>query len=264
MIKNIAIIGDGVVGQGMTELLNKSFDLRIWDPIKHPEHVDRSEVNKCDLAIICVPTPMREDGSCDISIVEETIAWLETPLILIKSTIPPGATKYLREKYGKKVNFSPEYMGESSYFTPYWKYPDPQRAETHTFVIVGGNEADEILNIFMKVMSVDTKYMAVTAEEAELTKYMENSFFATKVTFCNEFYDIAKAFGVPYKRLRELWLLDSRINPNHTLVFEDNRGFGGKCFPKDVNAIVKASEAQGYTPKLLKSVLAVNKEIRNE
>ncbi len=263
-MRSIAIIGDGVVGQGITNLLNTQFNIRIWDPIKYPDHKDYSKVNKSDLSIICVPTPMKEDGSCDISAIEDVLSWLETPLILIKSTIPPGTTTYLREKYNKKICFSPEYMGESSYFTPYWKYPDPTRAETHTFVIVGGNEADEILNYFMKVMSVDTKYMAVTAEEAELTKYMENSFFATKVTFCNEFANIAKAFGVSYNKLRELWLLDSRINPNHTLVFEDNRGFGGKCLPKDLSAIVRASEYAGYEPTLLKEVIATNNKIRND
>lgn len=258
-MKKIEIIGYGVVGQGMKKLLDKHFEVVIYDPVQG--YSRRSQDS--DLSIICVPTNMLEDGSCDISIVEDEVNACISPLILIKSTIPPSTTKYLRDKYNKKVNFSPEYMGESSYFTPYWKYPDPTRAETHTFVIVGGDEASEILNIFMKVMSVDTHYMAVTAEEAEMTKYMENCFFATKVTFCNEFYNIAKQFGVDYKKLRELWLLDSRINPNHTLVFEDKRGFGGKCFPKDLNGIIKASEKAGYEPTLLKEVWNTNKKIQN-
>ncbi|HSE56529.1 MAG TPA: hypothetical protein VLB02_00355 [Candidatus Paceibacterota bacterium] len=256
-IEKIAIVGMGVVGNGMDQLLKKRFTTVPYD-------IDGSKeaVQTCDMAIVCVPTPMRDDGSCDISAVEEVVSWLETPLILIKSTIPPGTTRMLREKYQKKINFSPEYMGESAYFTPYWKYPDPKRAETHTFVIVGGNEASDILNVFMKVMSVDTHYVVATAEEAELTKYMENTFFATKVSFCNEFYDIAKGYGVDYKRLRELWLLDSRINPNHTLVFEDNRGWGGKCYPKDVHAIIKAAENIDYDPLLLKAVVASNKKVR--
>lgn len=257
MIKKIGIIGHGIVGKGMEKLLNKRFEVVVYDVVTQP---DKSVLEGCDLAVICVPTNMKADGSCDTSIVENCVSWLETPLILVKSTIPPTTTNYLRKKYGKKVNFSPEYMGESTYFTPYWKYPDPEMAETHTFVIVGGEEASEILNIFMKVMSVDTKYMAVTAEEAELTKYMENNFFALKVAFCNEYYDIAKTFGVDYKKLRELWLLDSRVNPNHTLVFEDKRGFSGKCFPKDINGMVKASEQAGYTPTLLKAVIERNKK----
>lgn len=235
-----------MVGRGMERLFSKRFEVKVFD-VK--EGYTQEEVNTYDLGIICVPT------DTDASVVENVVKWLETPLILIKSTIPPGTTAYFRKKYGKRVNFSPEYMGESSYFTPYWKYPDPQRAETHTFVIVGGDEASEILNYFMEVMSVDTHYMPVTAEEAELTKFMENSFFATKVAFCNEFYEIAKVVGVDYKKLRELWLLDSRVNPNHTLVFEDRRGFGGKCLPKDLRAIIDTATRKGYFPSLLKSVL---------
>lgn len=263
IIKNIAIIGFGVVGRGMKKLLDRHFKVVFFDPNVEGS-VDKDTCNQCDLAIICVPSNMKDDGSCDISIVEDSVSWLETRLILVKSTIPPGTTKYLREKYNKKVNFSPEYMGESSYFTPFWKYPDPEKAETHTFVIVGGNEASEILNVFMKVMSVDTKYVVTTAEEAELTKYMENSFFATKVSFCNEFYEIAKCFGVDYKRLRELWLLDSRINPNHTIVFEDKRGWGGKCYPKDLSAIIKVSESKGFDPILLKAVRDSNEKIKKQ
>ena len=112
-------------------------------------------------------------------------------------------------------------------------------------------------------MAVDTFYSITSAKEAELTKYMENSFFATKITFCNEFYQIAKKLGVDYKRLRENWLLDPRINKNHTLVFDDDLGWSGKCFPKDLNAIIKASEKVGYEPIMLKAVLKSNEKTRS-
>lgn len=255
-MKKIAIIGYGVVGKGMEKLFKDRFEIEIYDPQEF--YADKDAVNKCDLAIICVPTNQLPDGRADTSIVEESVSWLETPLILIKSTVPPGTTDSLCKKYGKKVHFSPEYMGESKYFTPFWKYPDPTDARSHTFVIIGGECASDIAGYFMKVMSVDTVFSLTSNVEAELTKYMENSFFATKVTFCNEFYQIAKAFGVDYKSLRENWLLDPRINRNHTLVFDDELGFGGKCFPKDVNAIIVAAEEKGYSPGLLKEVLISN------
>lgn len=249
-MSSVAIVGHGVVGKGMERLLSKRFETITYDV-----GGDGRAVNECDLAIVCVPTPSLPDGSADISMVEEVVSWIDCPLILIKSTVPPGTTDYLRKKYNKKVLFSPEYMGESSYFTPYWKYPDPERAETHTFVIVGGDEASDVLDYFQAVMSVDTRYTACSALEAELTKYMENTFFATKVAFCNEWYDIASSFGVDYKKLRELWLLDSRINPNHTLVFKDKRGFSGKCLPKDLRAILSATSDKLILP-LLTSVLS--------
>lgn len=249
--KRIAIIGGGVVGKGMERLFSSRFETKIFD-IK--EGYDQKEVNQYDLGIICVPT------DTDESVVESVVAWLETPLTLIKSTVAPGTTDALSKKYGKLLNFSPEYMGESTYFTPYWKYPDPKRAETHTFVIVGGPDASEILDYFQEVMSVDTHYVAVKAIEAELAKFAENTFFATKVTFCNELAYIAKAFGVDYKKLRELWLLDSRINPNHTLVFPDKPGFGGKCLPKDLRAFIKSAESKGLDSKFLKAVWNRNLE----
>ncbi len=257
-MKRIEIIGNGVVGQGMIKLFDKRFDVSIYDPKKgHNKYAVDAE-----LSIICVPTPSKDDGSCDVSIVEESVKQCNSPLILIKSTIPPGTTEYLSKKYNKNVCFSPEYMGESKYFTPYWKYPDPTRAETHTFVIIGGKQASWVADFFMKVMSVDTVYHLCTSMEAELMKYAENCFFATKVTFVNEFYNICKTFGVDWKKVREGWLLDSRINKNHTLVFEDERGYGGKCYPKDISAIIKASEAKGYEPTLLKSVIKTNNKIR--
>lgn len=253
-MKKIGIIGYGVVGKGMERLFKDHFEIVIYD-------IDRGAknfINQCDLAIICVPTPMKEDGSCDTSIVEECVSWIECKHILIKSTVPPATTGTLEYKYAKSICFSPEYMGESKNFTPYWKYPDPRDAKSHTFVIVGGTDASEILNYFMRVMAVDTKFVSCTSKEAELVKYMENSFFATKVAFCNEFYNICKLFWTDYKKVREMWLLDTRINPNHTLVFEDEKGFSGKCLPKDLSAIVKASEESGYIPTLLKAVIQSN------
>lgn len=257
-MKTIEIIGYGVVGKGMVNLFKGRFRLLINDPA-----LKFASGEIADLAVVCVPTNMLPDGSADISIVEDVVSNCDSPLILIKSTVPPGTTEYLSKKYNKNICFSPEYMGESTYYTPFWKYPDPTNAASHTFVIIGGEKASDIANYFMKVMSVDTVYHLCSATEAELIKYAENTFFATKVTFCNEFYDICKAFGVDWKGVREGWLLDPRINKNHTLVFDDDRGFGGKCFPKDTNAIVKAAEVKGYTPNLLKAVLAVNEKIRN-
>lgn len=256
----IAIVGHGYVGKGMERLFGGRFELGIVDAATQP---DRSAAAGADLAVVCVPTPESPDGAADISAVEEVVGWLDAPLIVIKSTVPPGTTDRLAAETGKAIHFSPEYMGEPKWFVPPWKYPDPRRPETHDFVIVGGPRASEVLDFFVAVMSPDTRYTACTAIEAELAKYMENTWFATKVTFCNEFAGIAGAFGVDYKRLRELWLLDPRMDPDHTIVFRNDPGFGGKCLPKDLAAIIAASTAAGYEPGLLKAVQAVNRSIRD-
>jgi UDPglucose 6-dehydrogenase len=266
--KTVAVIGHGYVGKAIVKFFKDHFDVIVYDPMQPEVSATKEDINKkADLAIISVPTPMGKDNSADISAVEESVRWLETPLILIKSTIPPTTTETLAKKYKKNVAFSPEYIGEGNYAIPFWNgYPDPTDMKKHDFVIMGGPKkvTEKIMLFFKTVLGAEPTYVQTTSTTAELCKYMENSFLATKVTFCNEFYDIAKNLGVDYNELREMWLLDGRIGRSHTVVFEDRRGFGGKCLPKDVNAIVKASTRAGYEPKLLKAVLKANEEIRTK
>ncbi|OGF65030.1 hypothetical protein A2Z53_01460 [Candidatus Giovannonibacteria bacterium RIFCSPHIGHO2_02_42_15] len=257
MIKSkVALIGYGYVGKGMHKIFP---DAILYDIDKG----SKDEVNQnAELAIVCVPTPIAEDGSCDASIVEEAVCWLNTPYILIKSTVSPGTTDKFRKKFKKRICFSPEYIGEGKYYVPPWKYPDPADPLSHGFFIVGGDkpDAERILQIFQRRLGPDAIYRITDSTTAELTKYMENAWGATKVIFCNEFYDIAEKLGVSYSELRELWLLDKRVERMHTAVFADSRGFGGKCYPKDVSAIIKTSESVGYEPRLLKTVVEINKD----
>ena len=97
------------------------------------------------------------------------------------------------------------------------------------------------------------------AKTAELCKYMENAFLATKVAFVNQFYDLAEAWGVDYTELRELWLEDERIGRSHTLVTEE-RGYRGRCLPKDMAAIIQAARQVGGAP-LLEAVDRYNDEV---
>lgn len=263
--KKVAVIGYGYVGKGVYDFFKDNFETIYYDP-NVSGSASKEEINKCDLGVICVPTPTGEDGACDLNIIEETLGWLGTPLILVKSTIPPKTTEYLVKKTGKKICFSPEYMGEGGYFIPFWKYAHPKDMKCHSFQIIGGEKetASRIADFFVRVMGPDAKFYITDSTTAEAVKYMENAFIATKVTFCNEFYNIARAFGVEYKELRELWLSDKRMGRMFSAVFPDARGFSGKCLPKDVSAIVKASEKAGYDPKFIKSVLENNDRIKSE
>lgn len=254
-MKRVGIIGRGYVGSGMQAMFAKHFDVSVYDIVHQP---NPAMVKGVDLAVVCVPTPQSADGSADTSTVEEVVGWCDADLILIKSTIPPGTTDALIEKTGKSVHFSPEYMGEGKNFLPPWKYPDQRNPQMHDFVIIGGPRASEVADFFLPIMSPSTRYALCEAREAELAKYMENCYFATKVVFCNEFARIANAFDVDYKKLRELWLLDPRMEPDHTLVFPDKPGFGGKCLPKDLAAIISAAEAEGCDAPFLSAVERVN------
>lgn len=283
-MKKIAIIGHGYVGNAVERFFNNHFDVNVYDPkyfgkeidrvVSSDEHTiflnsDNIEENKinanaCDLAIICVPTPEAPDHSVDLSFIRDTINWLETPLILIKSTVPPKTVETLIQETGKKIVFSPEYIGEGKYAVNDPRYPHPTDMKKHLFHIFGGNKENciAIAEFFKKVTGPEAEYCFTDSTTAELTKYMENSWGATKVTFCNEFANIAETFGVQYDELRELWLKDKRVERMHTAVFKNSRGFGGKCFPKDVNGIVEQSKKGGYEPRLLATVLSVNEDMR--
>ena len=210
------------------------------------------------MVIVCVPTPSNEDGSCNTSVIEECVSWI-TPLILIKSAVEPGTTDKLKKKYGRRIVVSPEYSGESKYWTPP-QYPDPINPISHGFVILGGDEKDcsDVTDMMIPILGPVTRFRFVTALEAEIIKYAENSWGATKVTFANELRDICETLGANWHKVREGWIDDPRVGPMHTAVFKDKRGFGGKCFPKDTKALVSISEKHGYTPIMIKAMIRSN------
>lgn len=280
--KKIAILGYGYVGRAVYRFLKDHYDVVVIDP-----HVDFAAMRErqdpecpaqwgkeygaaagIDHAVVCVPTPPGKDGwSCDTSIFEDVLRNTGCQSYLVKSTVCPGSIDRLAAETGKRICFSPEYIGEGKYEIPFWKdYPHPTDMKLHSFHIFGGprDVTREWVEIFQKVAGWNARYMQTTALQAEMVKYFENMFLATKKIFCDEMYNVCQAFGADYNEVRELWLLDGRIGPAMTLVFPDKRGFGGKCLPKDTAAIVAAARAKGYDPKLWAEVIASNKRVRGE
>jgi UDPglucose 6-dehydrogenase len=249
-ITRVGIIGGGIVGRATKELFGEDaivYDLR-------PEFChDRNAINVCEVAFVCVPTARGAGGACDTSIVEEVISWVETPLVVIRSTVAPGTTDRLREETRKRIVFQPEYLGETSSHV-YRNFTE------QGFVVLGGllEDTSAVADVYKPYFNAMVRFHFCDARTAELAKYMENAFFATKVTFVNEFYDIADLFGVDYNLLREIWLADRRISSDHTDVYPSARGFSGKCLPKDLDAIIAACLHCGYVPKLLAAVRDIN------
>lgn len=270
----IAVIGAGYVGKAMIRFFGERI-ANVYDPYIAKEYQeeleakgiavnDDTKARDCDLAVVSVPTLTEEDGSCNTSIVEEVVGWIESPLILIKSTIEPGTTEKLVAKTKKNIAFSPEYIGEGHYFTPPWKYPDPTEMKMHTFQIFGGERSvtSKIVDIFQRIMGPHVFYAQTDSRTAELVKYMENAWGAMKVTWANEWFEICQTHERDYREVRELWALDSRVEKMHTCVFPEARGFGGKCFPKDNKAILASCRKRGLEPKLLAKILEVNEDFR--
>jgi len=251
----VGVVGGGVVGDAMVKLCGPT--TVVYDPYKPEFARNKDAINTCDAVFICVPTPMADDGSCDTHIVEEAVAWVQAPLIIIRSTVAPGTTQRLCEKYNKQIVFQPEYLGETT------AHVFGNMAERE-FVVLGGTQdaVSHAADFYKNYYNAYVRYYFSDAITAEVAKYMENAFYAVKVTFVNEFYDIAKAHGVDFNHLREIWLADPRISRDHTFVYPDARGFAGKCLPKDCNAIVRSSRARGYDPLFMAATLEINERFQ--
>jgi UDPglucose 6-dehydrogenase len=254
----VGIAGYGIIGSAFGRCFSRSaeIELHVYDKYKGGfSSADRFDaLNSCDVVFVTVPTPFdKKHRACDISAVEDVIGRLDAPAC-IKSTVPPGTTDRLAAG-GKKLAFSPEFMGES----PSHRWPEIHSAG---FAIFGGHpEACAAARRAYELSSpVPLEYVETSAALAELSKYTLNGFLATKVSFMNQIYDIATEAGLDYEELRKLLLLDPRVGDSHTMVTRE-RGFGGKCFPKDLNALI-AWSSQRSDPWLLQAVADYNDAIR--
>ncbi len=248
----IGIVGYGHVGKAMHALFK---DAVLYDTGLNIG--SRDEINACDVAFVCVPTPANADGSCDTRIVEEVIAWLGVKAIILRSTVYVGFTDEMMQKYGKEIVFQPEYYGE----TVAHPFADLQ---TRTWLSFGGTPSGIhwAIRAYQTVVNANVRIYQADAKSVEMAKYMENAFFATKVTFCNEMYDIAKRLGANYDLAREIWTADPRIGTSHTFVYDDARGYGGSCLPKDIASIIQQAESEGVDVTLLQSVVEKNKKLQ--
>lgn len=227
------IVGYGWVGQYIGKYFTEAHwvdESGVFRRVSDNQEVVALE--KYTLGFIGVPTPMLESGRCDTSIVEAVVDkycgyvdyWCN------KSTVEVGTMDRLVEKYGVKICMSPEYVGETLGHPLLDARRDP-------FIILGGEK--EVTKVFAEAWTLVTnsyaKIYQVSAKTAELCKLMENSFIGCKVMFLNEFFDLAESVGVDYNELREVWLADPRVSRSHSYVYRNNRGFSGKCLPKDLN-----------------------------
>jgi nucleotide sugar dehydrogenase len=213
-------------------------------------HSHQDSLNNAELVFVAVPTPTASDGSCDTIQVEDAAQWITSP-ICIKSTIIPGTVDRLAAITGRRIAFSPEYIGESE------SHPWTE-VDSCGFLIVGGHDdvSHLVIQAYKQCERVHLRVHKTSARAAELCKYMENAFLATKVTFVNQFFDIADSLGVDFDELRQLWLLDGRVGESHTRVTPE-RGFSGRCLPKDLLAMISAMRGHGGAP-LLEAIFSYN------
>ena len=246
----IGIVGLGHVGTAMHNLFK---DAVIYDKYKNIGSMN--EINKCDAAFVCVPTPMKDDGSCDTTAVDEVLNWCECKVIILRSTVRVGYTREMTEKLHKMIVFQPEYYGETV------AHPFADLSE-RTWLSFGGTQEaiDLAIDAYKTVINSNVRIYQAPSDEVELAKYMENAFLATKVIFINEMYDICEKLGLNYNQVREIWTADPRIGTSHTFIYKDKRGYDGSCLPKDISELHTLEKENDLDDTLINAVIEKNKK----
>ena len=270
-MNKIGIIGQGFVGGAIREGFKEHYNLFLYDKFNE----DRSNtdlegvVKNAEIIFVCVPTPMdARTGEASISIVEEVILEIDNlagkigvnPTLIIKSTVPPGTTEYLNYLVSNSnVMFNPEFLTEANAVNDF---------KNQNRIIIGtcdNHPALDVVEVFRKVFP-DAAIPVVNSKEAEMCKYIINTFLSVKVSFANEIYDICEKSSIDYNEAKDLALLDNRLGNSHWMVPgpDGGRGFGGHCFPKDLNGLCYIAEQAGVKTNVLKATLETNDRVRED
>jgi UDPglucose 6-dehydrogenase len=262
----IGIIGFGFVGQAIA-WSHRHQTVIVRDP-KLSDSASLDQFSQCDAIFVCVPSPAAdatlENGRCDSSILEQTLKELlfvninkQIPVIC-KTTAPPSVYDKLLKLYPNIV-YCPEFLRAANNIADY---------SNSTYSILGGHtewceRAQETIESGFNY-KIQEKFLFTDIKTAALYKYMMNSYLATKVTFMNEFYQLAQAEGVNWHDLTNLTTYDDRIGKSHMSVPgpDGEFGWGGACFPKDVAAIITEAIDKELSFELMQRVETLNKQHR--
>ena len=267
--KTIGIIGQGFVGSAIREGMNNAFNVETYDidPGKQSTVKNISElVDKVDeIIFVCLPTPMNQSGRCDTRIVETAISDIndanrrlnKSTIAVIKSTVEPGTTDRLNDRYSHiTIIFNPEFLTEANSYNDF---------KNQNRIIIGGPRpaSTKVKTMYRKAFP-KVPIVKTGANVAETVKYFINCFLATKVSFANEMKQVCDKINVDFDKVVEYALYDDRIGNSHLSVPgpDGSMGFGGHCFPKDLNAIRFVADECGINPTVLTAVWEKNLEVR--
>ena len=264
----VGIVGNGFVGNALYQNLRDKVQCKVYDVDKNRSFNTLEEVVEQEYVFVCLPTPMRKDGSCDLSILEkffEDIEEMDLDILkertfIIKSTVPIGTTKRLAEKHSLTwIVHNPEFL--------------TARNAVHDFkvaqrTVLGGDSllTNRVAKLYWGYIyyGQDPEIIQCSSDESEAIKYFSNTFLAYKVAYFNKVYDTCQKLGMDYKNVREGITKDRRIGTSHTKVpgIDRDRGFGGTCFPKDLSSLILQMEKHDLNADLLREVWKYNEEIR--
>lgn len=268
-MQKLGIIGQGFVGGAVREGFKNHFELYLYDKFSEEKsNTDlRGVVTNASVIFVCVPTPMdARTGEASTAIVEEVVAEIDelaadigvNPTLIIKSTVPPGTTERINDVTSYcEVTFNPEFLTEANAINDF---------RNQNRIIVGtcdGYNGGDVVRVFRTVFP-DVRLEVVNSREAEMCKYIINTFLSVKVSFANEIYDICNATGIDYNTAKDLANLDPRLGNSHWMVPgpDGDRGFGGHCFPKDLNALCFFADRNEVLTNVLRATLKTNDRVR--
>lgn len=258
MKETVGIIGNGFVGNAVYQNFRDKVKCYVYDVDPNRSLNTLSETLSADFIFVCLPTPMKFAGNCDLSILDSFFSTCPTNvdgIFIIKSTVPIGTTRKYSQM-GFNVVHNPEFLTARN------AVEDFRNSERN---VIGGD-----LELTEKVATLFTQHfhyipiVYTTSDESEAIKYFANSFLACKVAYFNKLYDMCQASGMNYDIVRDGVTSDSRIGQSHTKVpgIDNDRGFGGTCFPKDLNSLIVQMESFGVDADMLKEVWRYNEKIR--
>ena len=266
----IGIVGQGFVGTAVKEGLKQFYEIDTFDLDETKRDVDYIEdiIDRNNVIFVCLPTPMNRDGSCNTDIVEGVIGELDNlaltrqcsnRVVVIKSTIPPGTTERLNKECKHiQVVFNPEFLTEANFIEDF---------KNQDRIIIGGPRpaSTKIRQLFYKAFP-KAHIIKTHSTIAEMVKYMTNTFLATKVSFANEMKMICDELKIDYDKVVEYSTYDDRLGNSHWSVPgpDGKLGFGGSCFPKDINALIALSKDMRLYLHTLQSVWKTNLKVRPE
>jgi UDPglucose 6-dehydrogenase len=287
-MKSIGIIGQGFVGTAVREGMRHAFEVLAYDK-KDPEVVYSWHNNEAEMRVlgfksdnpldyllnrsdggpifICLPTPMYKDGRCDTSIVETVVKAVDkaaikrniSPVVTIKSTVPPGTTEKLNNEVKNIiVCFNPEFLTERNAV---------QDFKNQNRIILGGpHEGTAVLKQMYQIAYPNIPTTKTSSTIAEMVKYVTNCFLATKVSFANEIKQICDGLDIDYDKVVEYSTKDERLGNSHWAVPgpDGHYGFGLTCFPKDLNALICLARGLQVDPKMMIAAWQKNLEVRPE
>jgi nucleotide sugar dehydrogenase len=268
-MEKIGVIGQGFVGTAVKEGMKNYYDVRTFDINGNCNEPSLNEViHQVNETFLCVPTPMKKSGECDLSIVRNCLQDISTLvehyqktnfIVIIKSTIPPGTTEQLNKEF-KFLNlaFNPEFLTEANAIEDY---------KNQNRIIVGADRpySSRVKQIFAKAFP-KVPIIKTSSTIAETIKYVTNTFLAMKVSYANEIYQLCEALNIDYDKVIEYARYDDRLGNSHWSVPgpDGDFGFGGHCFPKDIAALTYVSKQLGVDTTMLIATMTKNVLVRTD